>query len=333
MGTSSIDKVQKAIKKFQPELLAKAGVSGVAIGRRIRDGVQGGPGYVLTVFVTKKLPPHAVAAEDFVPSSVNGVDTDVVEVGEVRALDVYTGRYRPAPGGVSIGHVDITAGTLGARVFADDGTRLILSNSHVLANSGLGQLGDVILQPGRHDGGVRPADIIGNLLRFAPIEFEAAPPCPIASTIVGGLNALYRGLGRKTRFRSTVNQAENTVDAAVALPASDEHILDTINDIGLVAGRRMAVPGLRVQKTGRTSGHQVGEVTNVGATIEVSYGEHGVARFVDQVIFSHMGDPGDSGSLIVSESNEAVALLFAGSDQVTIGNPIEAVLEALRVSI
>ncbi len=43
------------------------------------------------------------------------METDVVEIGEVRLL-TRTGRVRPAPPGVSIGHPKITAGTFGALV-------------------------------------------------------------------------------------------------------------------------------------------------------------------------------------------------------------------------
>jgi hypothetical protein len=47
-----------------------------------------------------------------------------------------------------------------------------------------------------------------------------------------------------------------------------------------------------------------------------------------------MSSPGDSGSLLVAgDSMKAVGLLFAGSDQATIFNPIEDVLSALEVEM
>jgi hypothetical protein len=47
-----------------------------------------------------------------------------------------------------------------------------------------------------------------------------------------------------------------------------------------------------------------------------------------------MSKPGDSGSLLVAaDSQQAVGLLFAGSDQTTIFNPIQAVLDGLQVSL
>jgi hypothetical protein len=77
----------------------------------------------------------------------------------------------------------------------------------------------------------------------------------------------------------------------------------------------------------------------VNATISVQY-TAGVANFTGQVVVtgakhSLFSDSGDSGSLIVTDDANAnpVALLFAGSRQNTIGNPIGAVLSALGVTI
>ena len=82
------------------------------------------------------------------------------EVGEIFApppgdikTDIDRTKYiRPAPGGVSIGHKDITAGTLGMLVQdKETGEILILSNNHILANSNDAKIGDRIMQPGPHD--------------------------------------------------------------------------------------------------------------------------------------------------------------------------------------
>src|SRR4030067_2386517 len=97
--------------------------------------------------VRQKVPPAALTAETMVPREINGVRTDIIQVGEIRALQSRTDRWRPAPGGVSIGHFRITAGTFGC-VVRDraSGSRLILSNNHVLANSNDASPGDAILQ-------------------------------------------------------------------------------------------------------------------------------------------------------------------------------------------
>jgi hypothetical protein len=47
-----------------------------------------------------------------------------------------------------------------------------------------------------------------------------------------------------------------------------------------------------------------------------------------------MSQGGDSGSLVVAgDSLQAVGLLFAGSDQSTVINPIQAVLDCLEVDL
>jgi len=50
-----------------------------------------------------------------------------------------------------------------------EGDYLILSNNHLLANTNAGKPGDLILQPGRFDGGLFPSDSVATLERFEPI--------------------------------------------------------------------------------------------------------------------------------------------------------------------
>ena len=64
----------------------------------------------------------------------------------------YRGNTRPLLMGASVGHVDVTAGTLGAFV-SRSGAICILSNNHVLANEDAGSTGDMILQRAKFDGG------------------------------------------------------------------------------------------------------------------------------------------------------------------------------------
>src|SRR5439155_6301701 len=100
-----------------------------------------------------------------------GYPTDVEEVGEIVAF-TYSRRFpRPVPCGVSCGHVQITAGTLGCLVVLNNNRLCILSNNHVLANENNARPGDHIIQPGRVDGGQDPNDLIGVLERFVPISF------------------------------------------------------------------------------------------------------------------------------------------------------------------
>lgn len=318
-------------------LLSKPNVVGVGVGYQYKKGVQTSDLGII-VLVRRKLPTTALTSQELIPQQVNRIDVDVIEVGEIRALQSRTDRWRPAPGGVSLGHYRITAGTFGAVVKDKaSGERLILSNNHVLANSNDAVVGDPILQPGPIDGGSTPNDTIATLLRFCPIEFSTEPGiCNLANAYAGIGNAIAGVIGSKHRvstFQSNP-QAVNTVDAAVARPTKDSDILDEILEIGVVEGTTEAVLGMSVRKSGRTTGFTTGQITIINATVDVSYGSGRVARFENQLVSGPMSQGGDSGSLLVAgDALKAVGLLFAGSNQTTIFNPIQAVLDCLEIVI
>lgn len=91
-------------------------------------------------------------------------------------------------------------------------------------------------------------------------------------------------------------------------------------------------------KYGRTTGQTKGRISAINATVNVNYGAPGVARFVDQIIITgSFSAGGDSGSLIViqkgANERKPVGLLFAGSANTTIANPIDFVLERFDVAV
>ena len=333
----SSNEISTAKGRHGTALLKKANVVGVGIGYKEKGG-QKTDQLGLTVMVRQKVPQQQLKARDVVPPEIDGVGTDVKTVGEIRALNqAPTDRWRPAPGGVSIGHFGITAGTLGVVVRdASTNERLILSNNHVLANSNDAALGDAILQPGPYDGGVLAADTIAHLERFIPVRFTQEPPeCPITTSIAGIGNLLARALGSHHRLLAVrLQQQPNQVDAALAKPVSPDVVSDEIVSIGQVAGTREAELGLQVRKSGRTTGHTTGTIELLDATVSVSFGTGRTAVFEGQLVSTAMSQGGDSGSLLVDAGqNLAVGLLFAGSDQTTIYNPIGAVTSALNISL
>jgi len=88
-----------------------------------------------------------------------------------------------------------------------------------------------------------------------------------------------------------------------------------------------------VRKSGRTTGLTSGQVTVIEATVDVDY-DGKTARFDGQILSGPMSQGGDSGSLLVTAAGlRAVALLFAGSAQTTIYNPIGEVLELLGLDL
>jgi len=332
-----VEDALRAKEEHARDLLTRRNVVGVGVGEKTSRGRKTGEVSVV-VLVRQKLPVQELPPQAVVPKQVDGVQTDVLAVGTIRAQQLRTDRWRPAPGGVSIGHYRITAGTLGC-VVRDraSGERLILSNNHVLANSNNASPGDPILQPGAADGGQLDADLIGYLERFVPIVFTTAPPtCDIATNFAKLVNELARLLGSSHRVEAyrVDPQAVNLVDAALARPVSDDMILDEILEIGAVTGVAPAALGMPLRKSGRTTGFTTGEVIVLDTTVEVSYGLAGTARFENQIVTTPMSQGGDSGSLVVAgEAPLAVGLLFAGSDQSTVISPIQLVLDGLNVDI
>jgi hypothetical protein len=329
-----LEHVSQAKRISKQHILGKPNVVGVGIGFRERGG-RIVDELCVVAMVRRKLPASALKPDDLVPKQVSNVPTDVVEVGVLRAMQPRTGRFRPAPGGVSIGHYQITAGTLGCVVKdRTSGERLILSNNHVLADINAGHAGDPVLQPGSYDGGVEGKDMIAVLERFIPLRFKEAPStCGVANLFQGTINLLARVVGSTHRMRAyRVNpNAVNQVDAALARPLDEAMVLDEIVDIGVVGGITPPSLGMNVRKSGRSSGFTTGQIRVLEASVQVEYDSH-VADFDGQIVTGAMSQPGDSGALLVAgDGLLAVGLLFAGSQQATVYNPIRPVLDALDV--
>jgi hypothetical protein len=315
------------------ELLSKRNVVGVGIGYKISHGVNTGE-LGLIISVTRKVDPSILTAEDLVPAALDGVKTDVVETGELRAFQLGPrDRWRPVvPPGVSLGHYRVTAGTFGCLVRRGE-ERFILSNNHVLADSNNGQEGDAILQPGAADGGTSD-DRIATLADFVPIDFgTSSPECSIAEWSAGLLNFVAGALGSSHQLRA-VKQTEgvNRVDAALGRPVSPDIVSNEILYIGAPIGAGEATLGTEVQKTGRTTGHTQDIITQIDATVSINYNGP-TALFTGQLVAGAMSQGGDSGSAVLDMDRRVVGLLFAGSSTTTIINPIDEVLSALNVEV
>lgn len=297
-------------------------VIGVGKGFKTTDGLETDQ-ECLVVLVEKKVALEDLPRSGRIPPLFRGQITDVVEVGRIKALRpdgpgvteaqsateaaetaeavvARNVRIRPAPGGVSIGHFEITAGTLGSVVWSNEtGETLILSNNHVLAASSTVETGVPltkvpILQPGVFDGGDVERDIIGTLYRFIPLH-----------------------PGSSNRF-----------DAALAKPLNPADVTAEILEIGTITAIADPELRMRVRKSGRSSGLTSGRVILLDADIEVDYGAF-LLTFTDQIISNIFSRGGDSGSVIVGPDNTAVGLLFAGSDIITAFCPMRPLAEKL----
>lgn len=344
MKPELIAQARQIMGDYVYDLLKKRNVVGVGLGFKISQGVNTGE-LGLVVSVTRKETLSALTAADLVPQALDGVKTDVVETGVLRAfqsrrspvkVNAPTGprdRWRPVvPPGVSLGHYQITAGTFGCLV-QRGGERFILSNNHVLTDSNRGAEGDAILQPGPADGGASD-DHIATLADYVPLDFgAAAAECSIAELSARLLNYVAGALGSSHQLQA-VKRTEgiNRVDAALARPSSPDLVNNEILYIGAPTGAGSATLGTEVQKTGRTTGHTQGAITQIDATLRISYGDH-AALFTGQLVASPMSQPGDSGSAVLDMDRRVVGLLFAGSEAATIISPIDEVLAALNVEL
>lgn len=322
-------KVQGVLRKNRNELLKK-GIEAVGIGYKTAYGKELCE-LSIVCSVKQKLPMRDVLKAERIPAKISGILTDVVQTGTIQAL--HTGFHRPAPGGVSVGHTDITAGTLGC-IVRKNGNPYILSNNHVLACSNDADLGDNILQPGVYDGGEYPKDRIAKLDSFVHINFGGVPSeCPVGKLFTRVINRMLSFFGRNLRLRAISQTGANLVDAALAQPINETDVTDTILEVGKIAGVKPAILGMKIQKSGRTTGLTYGEITQVDVSVNVQHGEGRVAQFNDQIMAGKMCAGGDSGSVVLDMDNNIVGLLHAGSDTVMVACRIEHVFDLLHVHL
>ncbi|MBU1066982.1 S1 family peptidase [Patescibacteria group bacterium] len=293
------ERVRGLKEKYEEYLLGVKGVTGVAIDGSI-------------IILVEKLTPEL---RNVLPKTLDGVPVRIKETGPITLMSfgavpmraVYadrTSKYRPAPGGISVGHPLVTAGTLTCRAL-DKVTEKVfgLSNDHVIAldwgELHVGKVGDSVLQPGPSDGGVDPDDKLGELLRWIPVKTDG----------------------------------NNLIDAAIF---SSEELRKDVLEIGNPSHTVEPRVGRNVVKSGRSSGVNYGKITGINATVQVDGGEGmGVCTFKNQIIIEPaILFPGDSGSWIGEvDTFNSVGLGFAGSDIVSIANPALIVEELLGIEI
>lgn len=260
--------------------------------------------------------------------------TDVVVLGALSAEEPSRQKpkylekpRRPIVGGSSgalyVANREDYTGTLGMTVrgyLRTAGQYFILSNNHVLANLNKANPGDPVIQPGTFDKG-NLKNKIGPLYRYIKLKFDD---------------------------RKEVSPKINRVDAAIA-EIKFEDVTREIFAIGNPRGwcrknkveEEMSKSGglLKVQKTGTTSEHTTGFVTDLGydgwIRYKVSFKDGSSkelhAYFEDQMLISpgDFSKPGDSGSIVLDMEERVIGLLFAGGPTHSIANHIEDVRNAL----
>lgn len=280
-------------EKYESSLLAIPGVTGVGYNGSIN------------IYV-KDLDPKIL---QMIPDSVDGIPVHVRKAS-FKLMKLYpvksfygkrVTKHRPAPGGVSVGHTQVTAGTLTCKALdRSNGEVLGLSNNHVVAldwgTSHIGQKGDSILQPGPADGGTYPNDILGYL----------------------------------ERWESVSESERNYIDAGVFY--SDE-LAKFIEEIGEPDSTMEPYVGQNIIKSGRTSGVNYTKVIDIGATISVE--GDGVCLFHNQIITEPAcllpGDSGSWGGDVDTYRN--VGLGFAGDENLSVFNRMSEVEKILDIEV
>jgi hypothetical protein len=214
-------------------------------------------------------------------------------------------------------------GTLGSLV-SRGGLQYILSDNHILARSDGATVGDPIIQPGLIDTPTCTTAgtiTVANLSQFSNLQASPSPniDAAIAQVITGKVDTtgkiIYLGA---------------SVDPATGVPVPGAPQAGT----GIPASS-VAV-GRAVAKSGRSTGLTCStiEATNISTSVDYTVNCDGTGtkftvNYSNQigVIGGDFSGEGDSGSLIVTQDTATpLALLYAGSDTDTVGNPVADVL-------
>lgn len=211
-------------------------------------------------------------------------------------------------------------GTLGALV-SRGGVQYVLGNNHVLGRADLAAIGDPIIQPGLIDVNCSAgaATTVARLSQFVNLENPPAGKPLVDAAIAQVVPGVVDPAGTILQLGATTNATLPTDGAPHA-------------GLGIPPIRGMAVA-----KSGRSTGLTCSRIETIDVRISVAYqkGCGSGATFTKiftnqvQVAGGEFSAQGDSGSLIVAQDTaDPVALLYAGSDSDTLGNPIGDVLNA-----
>jgi hypothetical protein len=265
-------------------------ITGIDIGYKYTDG-QATETLAIRLHVKEKIPKSALETADLFPEEIVGFPVDVIQGNykpgaqrePIPEATNRTTRFSRLQPGISVAHTGVTAGTLG--MFVKDrrsGKPAILSNWHVLAGSATASPGDGIVQPGPHDGGRAPRDVVGALERM---------------------------------------MLDKDGDAAIAFVSNARPFDPSVIDVNVVPDS-LADPqvGDEVIKSGRTTQVTRGRVDGKGRYfITYPVGRVGIDGFIivpstkDNPTNEEISMGGDSGSIWIKDGTRtAVGLHFAG---------------------
>jgi hypothetical protein len=213
-------------------------------------------------------------------------------------------------------------GTLGSLV-TRGGLQYILSDNHILARSDGAAVGDAIIQPGLIDTATcttAGTTTVANLSQFS--NLQASPSQNVDAAIAQVITGKVDPAGKIIYLGASVDAngvpVAGAPQAGTGIPASS-----------VAVGRAVA-------KSGRSTGLTCStiEATNISTSVDYTVNCDGTGtkftvNYSNQigVIGGDFSGEGDSGSLIVTQDTASpLALLYAGSDTDTVGNPVADVL-------
>ncbi|MFZ0662782.1 MAG: hypothetical protein WAM66_08830 [Acidobacteriaceae bacterium] len=272
------------------------------------------------------------------PTANQAPQTGAISLGSSGSNDNDYDTYQDASGESYV--ADCCGGTLGALVEDSKKDQYILSNNHVLAESDQGRPGDTIDEPGMIDDGCVPLSHAGSTLRpVGTLKYVV----PLATTQTNADAALASVVPGAVNPDGSILQL-----APPSHPANASDMLGAAPPMGGTGEVLSAsnLNGLKLAKSGRTTGLTCSTVAAVDLSVKVDYFKdcaetqpYYTKTFTGQIGIAgdRFSDSGDSGALVVDASNaEPVGLFFAGGTDgnghgLSIANPIGDVLRALDV--
>jgi hypothetical protein len=295
--SEEIIKIKEAAEK---QLLKIPGVTGVAIGQKEKNGVNTGEISILVLVETKKQEKE-IPTNQLIPPEINGVKTDVIQTGPIR---LHANRGGSA---LESDHAS-GVGTLGGFAFTQETTpkAVLLTNQHVVLD------------------GTNTTPLNGEV---GPQICSICSPC--CSKVIGNV------------LKVILNQ---NVDGAIALLKPGTQILPEVESIGVIGDihsitQAESDSGTFVVKLYSRKQNKVinGTVKSIHLGGSIKQHDGSLHRtYQNQILINStdmFGDFGDSGSIVLDNSNRVVGLFFGGNDPGTIAFacPIAQVESQLQI--
>lgn len=226
----------------------------------------------IRIYVSTKQPEDKLLPEQVIPKFLEfrswkrfwrkqRIPTDIIEIGELKALVNKKGKARPMLLGMNVAHHDITAGSLGMLYLNGNKKTFAGSNAHVLTpdpSLSPEQIKEKrIYNPAPYFDPTKPdKNIVGYYYWHKQVKPFIPTNCKVSKSIVYILNRISTLLRRKTRFR-TYSTPLNNIDFAVYMPSTPHSLKIADESINL--------------KKAKFIGHLFAGSSKVGVICKVRY--------------------------------------------------------------